>query len=60
MFDLKRLLLVILLIFAGTLLILAGTNLIELSKDLLLYLGIGLVVLAVSYYFLLKEKRGGE
>lgn len=57
----KKILLIVLLVFAGLLLTLAGANLIELSKDLLLYLGIGLIILAILYYFLLNEpKKGGE
>ncbi len=59
-----RLILVILLIFSGFLLILAGIKLIDLSTDLLLYLGIGLLTLAVVTYFagnLNKyTKKGGE
>ena len=59
-----RLILVILLIFSGFLIILAGIKLIDLSTDLLLYLGIGLLILSVVTYFsgnLNKyTKKGGE
>lgn len=51
--NLKKLLLVAVLVVAGLLLTLAGLNLIELSKNLILYSGIGLLVLAILTYFLM-------
>lgn len=57
MANFKKLLLIVLLIFSGVLLILAGTNLIEVSKDLNLYLGIGLIILAIAYYFLFPSGK---
>lgn len=59
--NIYKLFLVILLIFAGSLLVLAGTNLIELSLELLLYLGLGLLALAGVYFFIYpNKKKGGE
>lgn len=60
MTKLYKLILVTLLVFSGLLLVLAGTKLIQLSLDLLLYLGIGLLSTAIVYYFLYPEKKGGE
>ncbi len=57
MANFKKLLLIVLLIFSGVLLILAGTNLIEVSKDLNLYLGVGLIILAIAYYFLFPSGK---
>lgn len=55
-----KLILVVLLIFAGALLVLAGTKLIELSLNLLLYIGVGLLILAAVYYYIYPKKKGGE
>lgn len=66
MANFRKLLLLVLLIFSGIVLILAGTNLIEVSKNLNLYLGIGLIILAIAYYFLFPsgkitdKKKEGE
>ncbi len=59
MSGLKKSILVLLLTFAGVLLVLAGLKLIQLSLDLLLYLGIGLVSLAFLSY-LLYPTSGGD
>lgn len=50
MHEIRRFIFVILLFFAGILLILSGLSLISLSLNLLLYLGIGLVIMAIFYY----------
>ena len=50
----------IVLIFAGALLSLAGLGLIEITKDLLLYLGLSLIIIAVASIILTKKKLGGE
>lgn len=55
-----RLILTLLLIFAGGLLVLSGFGLIELSKDLLLYLGVGLLTLAVLVYILGRRGHGEQ
>lgn len=48
----KKIFLVGVLILLGLLLVLAGVNLVQLSGDLILYSGVGLLVIAVAYYFL--------
>ncbi len=48
----KRLFLVSLLVVSGLLLTLAGLNLISITSNLQLYSGVGLLVLALIYYFI--------
>ena len=58
--NLYKLFLVLVLIFVGFLLLLAGLKLIELALNLILYLGIALLTLSVIYYFIYPNEKGGE
>lgn len=52
MHNIKKFFLVGLVGILGLLLTLSGLNLIQLSSNLVLYSGVGLLVLAAVYYFL--------
>lgn len=52
LFRVKKYILVMLIFFLGSLLTLSGFNLIQLSSELVLYSGIGLLIIAVLYYFI--------
>ena len=50
--NIKKMLLVGLLILVGLLLVLAGFGLVSIAQNLILYLGLGLLILAVIYYII--------
>ena len=54
---LKRRVLILLTAVAGLLMTLAGLNLIELSKSLILYTGVILMVLAILSYLTERDKK---
>mgnify|MGYP001579838579 CR=1 FL=1 len=49
----------IVLIFAGALLSLAGLGLLQITNDLLLYLGLSLIIIAIASIILTKKSLGG-